>query len=86
MKRYNIEVSATAERQMKKLPREDQIRIARAILHLAENPHPPGYRKLTGYEDVFRIRVGMYRVIFSVDPGKIIVIILKVGHRKNVYR
>jgi len=86
MTSYSLEVSATAGKQLKKLPHDDQIRIIRAIQRLAEDPHPPGCRKLTGYEDVFRIRVGTYRVIYSVDQKSIIVIVLKVGHRKNVYR
>jgi mRNA interferase RelE/StbE len=86
MKKYRIEVSATAERQLRGLPREDQKRLLRAILRLGDMPHPRGCRRLTGYDDVFRVRVGTYRVIYSVDHKTIVVIILKVGHRKDVYR
>ena len=86
MSRYKIEISRTAEKQLKKLPRDDQRRIARAMVELGDNPRPPGSRKLTGYDDVYRVRVGMYRVIYSVSGRKLIVIILKIGHRKDVYR
>lgn len=86
MTRYDIEISETAEKQLKKLQRGDQRRVARAIVALADEPHPRGSRKLSGYNDVFRIRVGRYRVIYSVSGNRLIVIILKIGHRKNVDR
>jgi mRNA interferase RelE/StbE len=53
---------------------------------LATNPRPPGCRKLAGYKDVLRIRVGTYRVLYSVNDKRIIVIVLKIGHRRDVYR
>jgi mRNA interferase RelE/StbE len=56
------------------------------MLGLADDPHPPGSRKLAGYDDVFRTRVGRYRIIYSVEGRRLIVIILKLGHRKDVYR
>ena len=86
MTRYDIEISETAEKQLKKLQRGDQRRVVRAIVALADEPHPRGSRKLSGYNDVFRIRVGRYRVIYSVSGNRLIVIILKIGHRKDVHR
>ena len=83
---YEIEISRTAEKQLEKLSREDQLRVVRAVLALAEEPHPRGSRKLSGYDDVFRIRVGRYRVLYSVFESRLVIIILKVGHRKDVYR
>ena len=85
MARYEVEVSRTAERQLRKLPRTDQQRLARAILTLAVDPFPRGTRKLSGYDDVYRIRVGSYRVLYSVSTTSLILIGLKVGHRKYVY-
>ena len=85
MAKYSVWITASAEKQLKKLPRNDQQQVAAAIMALAENPHPPGVRKLSGYDDVFRIRVGTYRILFSVSEAKVIVIILKIGHRR-VYR
>ena len=86
MARYSLEVSATAERQLKRLPRRDLARVVDAIQALGDRPYPPGCRKFSGYGDVYRIRVGVYRVLYSVDRGRIVVVILKVGHRKDVYR
>ncbi len=83
---YEIEISRTAEKQLKKLPAEDQLRVVRALLALAHEPHPRGSRQLTGYDDVFRIRVGRYRVLYSVVESRLVIIILKIGHRKGVYR
>jgi len=53
---------------------------------LSNEPYPAGARQLLGYEDVFRIRVGRCRILYSVSEASVIVIILKVGHRKDVYR
>lgn len=56
------------------------------MLALADDPFPKGARKLLGYRDVFRIRVGPYRVLYSVSETELIVVVLKVGHRRGVYR
>ena len=83
---YEIEVSRTAERQQKKLSEEDQLRMVRAVLALGEEPRPRGSRQLSGYDDVFRIRVGRYRVLYSVVESRLVILILKIGHRKDVSR
>ena len=86
MASYRIEVSATAEKQIRKLRREDQVRVLRAIQLLATDPAPPGSRKVRGYESVFRIRVGTYRILYRVEGRRLLIIILKIGHRRDVYR
>jgi len=86
MESFEIEISRTAEKQLKKLPEKDQLRLVRAMLALSEEPHPRGSRKISGYDDVFRIRVGRFRVLYSVSERKLIILILKIGHRKDVYR
>ncbi|HLE72167.1 MAG TPA: type II toxin-antitoxin system RelE/ParE family toxin [Vicinamibacteria bacterium] len=86
MARYKIEISRTAEKQLKKLSKDDQKRVVAVILDLAENPLPKGSRKLAGYEDVYRIRVGHFRILYSCAARTLIVIVLKIGRRKDVYR
>ena len=86
MARYRVEISRTAERQFRKLGADDRRRVAQAMLALGADPHPTGSRKLTGYEDIYRIRVGVFRILYSVEGRRLIVIILKIGHRKDVYR
>lgn len=86
MTSYRIEVSTTAARQIRKLPRADQIRVLRVIQTLGADPRPSGCRKLSGYDDVFRVRIGRYRVLYSIEGRRLIIIVLKVGDRKDVYR
>ena len=86
MASYRIEVTATAERQIRKLKRSEQLRVLRVIQSLSVEPRPRGTRKLTGYEDVFRVRVGTFRVVYSVEATRLLIIILKVGQRKDIYR
>jgi mRNA interferase RelE/StbE len=86
MATYEIEVSSTAEGQLRKLSSTDRLRVLRAIVGLGENPRPVGCRKLSGFDDVFRIRVGRFRVLYAVEDRRLVVIVLKVGDRKDVYR
>jgi mRNA interferase RelE/StbE len=86
MGNHEIEISRTAEEQLRTLPRTEQRRVVRAILPLADEPFPRGSRKLSGYEDVFRIRAGHYRILYSVASGKLVIIILKIEHRRDVDR
>jgi mRNA interferase RelE/StbE len=86
MAHYRVEISSTAEKQLRTLEDTDRRRVAHALVALGDDPHPPGSRKLSGYTDVFRIRVGVFRVLYSVENSKLVVIILKIGHRKDVYR
>ena len=86
MARHSIEISRTAEKQLRRLPAEPRIRVVRAMVALGDDPFPPGSRKLIGYDDVFRIRVGVYRIIYSVSGRQLVIVILKIGHRKDVYR
>lgn len=86
MASYRIEVTATAERQIRKLPRPDQVRVVRVIQTLAVDPRPAGCRKLSGHDDVFRVRVGRYGVLYSIEDRRLIIIVLEIGDRKDVYR
>ena len=83
---YSVEVSATAERQLRKLQAQDQLRIVRALRKLAIEPRARGTRRLRGYDDVYRLRVSQFRIIYSIEDRKLIVIMLKIGHRRDVYR
>ena len=86
MTRYSVEITRTAERQLRKLSQDDRQRVARMVAMLAIDPRPRGARKLVGYDDVFRVRLGRYRVIYSIDDGTLTVLVLTMGHRKDVYR
>lgn len=86
MGRFDIRISRVAERQLQKLPSDGRARVVRAVRALADDPVPRGSRRLTGYDDVFRIRIGPYRVLYSVTASALTVLVLKIGHRKDVYR
>ena len=86
MAKYKIEISSTAEKSLKKIPQKDISKIIEAIQQLAISPFPSGSRKLRGEEGIFRIRQGNYRIIYEVVDKKLIILILKIGHRKEVYK
>jgi mRNA interferase RelE/StbE len=65
--------------------KKERQRIIRRIGQLADNPRPPGSRKLSGH-DRYRIRQGVYRIVYGIDDVEIVVLVVKVGHRKDVYR
>jgi mRNA interferase RelE/StbE len=86
MANYRIEFSSTAEKAFKKLPKKDLIKIIESIQILAINPFPEGCRKLAGEEGIYRVRQGTYRIIYEVEGKNLKVLILKIGHRKDIYR
>jgi len=86
MASYNVELTRTAEKQLRRIAKRDRNRLVEEIRGLADRPRPHGARKLQGYDDVYRIRVGQYRVVYEVFDDRVIVIVLKVGHRKDIYR
>jgi mRNA interferase RelE/StbE len=86
MSEYKVELSATAEKQFRKLQRQVQLRLARVIKGLATDPRPRGCRRLQGYDDVYRVRAGIHRIIYSIEDRRLLIIMLKIGHRKDVYR
>ena len=83
---YRILVAPQARRQLAKLPREIRGRIGRRIEELAANPRPRNTIKLEGEEDLYRNRVGEYRIIYGIRDEELIVLVLEVGHRREVYR
>ena len=86
MSELRIEVSSTAEKQLAALKRNDQVRVASAIRKLADNPRPRGCRKLRDYSDVYRVRVGFFRILYSIEEDRLLILVLKIGHRRDVYR
>lgn len=83
---YTVEFSRPARKQLGGLPANVRVRLARAIDALVENPRPIGVEKLSGYEDRYRIREGDYRIVYIIRDTALVVLILRVGHRKDIYR
>jgi mRNA interferase RelE/StbE len=82
---YTVLVKPAAERDLKALPRDLQRRIMQVLEGLEHHPHPPGAKKLTGL-DLYRVRVGAYRVVYLLSTKTEQVLIVKIGHRGHVYR
>ncbi len=83
---YRIEVKPQAERALARIANPHRRRIAKAIDGLARTPRPPGCAKLAGAENAYRIRVGDYRVVYEIVRRVLTVYIVRVAHRKDVYR
>ena len=82
---YSIFFRKSVERDLARIPKPDVRRIMDRILALAEDPRPRGSEKLSSQER-YRVRQGTYRIVYSVQNGDLTVWVVKVGHRRNVYR
>jgi mRNA interferase RelE/StbE len=83
---YTVEFTNSALREFKALERAMQRRISTRIDDLARSPFPPGVKRLHAELDLYRIRVGDYRVLYRVDGKRLTVLVVKLGHRRDVYR
>jgi mRNA interferase RelE/StbE len=83
---YAVEVAPAAVRQLRKLPPEARRRIQAAVELLAETPRPPGAKKLSGSSGDWRVRTGDYRIIYEIQDDRLIVLVVAVGHRREIYR
>ena len=83
---YEVLLERRAQRDIKKLPAEVFHRIIPSIRALAEDPKPPGCRKIAGSKNDWRIRIGEYRVIYEIDENAEAVKVMRVRHRREVYR
>ncbi|GAA3945925.1 type II toxin-antitoxin system RelE family toxin [Pseudoclavibacter caeni] len=84
--RYRVDFTTAAARELKKLPQQARSRLLSAIAQLATDPRPHGARKLAGEQTAWRIRVGDHRVIYDVFDAHLAVTVVRVGHRREVYR
>ena len=82
---YRVEIQSKALRELKRINRQDRQRILNVIDGLAENPRPIGSKKLTDTED-WRIRVGVYRIVYRIQERRLLVLVVRIGHRSDVYR
>lgn len=86
MSGYTVEIARRAVRSIAGLPRKEQQRVRAAIDLLADEPRPPGCIALTGEDSVYRVRVGDYRILYEVIDTRLVVQVVRVGHRRDVYR
>jgi mRNA interferase RelE/StbE len=85
MARYKLEFKASVAKDLRQIPKADVGRILQRLEDLQEDPRPPGSEKLSG-RDRYRIRQGIYRIVYEVVDDHLIVTVVRVGHRRDIYR
>lgn len=83
---YKIEFATSAAKEFRSLPVNVKQRISTSVDALGQKPRPDGVKKLQGHEELYRIRVGVYRVVYEIDDSKKLIRITKVRHRSEAYR
>jgi mRNA interferase RelE/StbE len=83
---YRVILTPRAEKQIAKLQTADQRRILTRLETLSDNPRPSGSVKLAGTDDGWRIRVGNFRILYEISDRELIVLVVEIGHRREVYR
>lgn len=85
MAKYKILIKQSAKKELGKLPKKDLQKIVIKIQDLSSEPRPAGCEKLSG-EEKYRIRQGNYRIVYSIEDDELIIIVVKVGHRREIYK
>jgi mRNA interferase RelE/StbE len=82
---YDLVVKKSAERELRTLPKQDLRHVTERLQRLSNNPRPSGCEKLSAH-DQYRVRQGDYRIVYAIDDAARVVTIVKIGHRREVYR
>jgi len=82
---YRLVIKPSAGKEIEALPKQDRRRIVAKITSLSRAPRPPGCEKLSGH-DQYRLRQGNYRILYEIQDLDLVVVVVKVGHRRDVYR
>lgn len=85
MARCSVLIEKTAAKELEALPKKDRKLVAKRIAALGDEPRPPGSQTLSG-EEKYRVRQGPYRILYLIEDDEIIVVVVKSGHRREVYR
>ena len=85
MAKYKIQIKPSAVKELEKLPKKDIQKIINKIQSLSSEPRPSNCEKLSG-DEKYRVRQGNYRIVYSIEDDKLIIFIIKIGHRRDVYK
>jgi mRNA interferase RelE/StbE len=83
---YQIELTPAAQRQWKSFDKQMQRQLFAHVTSFADNPRPNGVEKMKGEDDLYRLRSGNYRIIYTINDKRLLVLIVRIGDRKEVYR
>lgn len=86
MKKYEIRFERSVDKLYRRLPKNLIVRLDQAILALADDPRPPGCKKLAGERDYWRIRVGDWRIIYTIQDDMLLIVVVEVAPRGDAYR
>lgn len=84
MEKYSLSFKASVAKDLRAIPKQDVVRILSRISALAENPRADGCIKLSG-QDCYRVRQGLYRIVYEIHDDRLVVLVIKVGHRSSIY-
>ncbi|MER5793014.1 type II toxin-antitoxin system RelE/ParE family toxin [Streptomyces sp. NPDC001980] len=86
--KYAFELTAAARRQLRTIDQTSALRILHALSRLGDDPYrdDADVKKLSGHDDLYRLRVGVYRIAYLIDDGKLVILVVEVGHRREIYR
>ena len=83
---YKVLFQPSAVRELGKLARDAQVRVMARIESLAKEPRPAGVKKLEGMKELYRLRVGDYRVVYRIQDERLVVLVVRIAHRRDAYR
>ncbi|GAB2952498.1 type II toxin-antitoxin system RelE/ParE family toxin [Streptomyces pseudoechinosporeus] len=86
--KYAFEFTAAARRQLRTIDQTTVLHILHALSRIGDDPYrdDADVKKLSGHDDLYRLRVGAYRIAYTIDDGKLIILVVEVGHRRDIYR
>ena len=83
---YKVVINKSAQKDLDKIPNKYYVSVTEHLLSLQHNPFQDGVKKLQGYENIYRLRVGVYRIIYQIIKKELVVTVIKIAHRKEVYK
>lgn len=83
---YRVELTRSAEKDLRRIDKSRVATIYAGLESLSDDPRPPGVKKLSGADRTYRIRIGDYRVVYEIEDEVLLVLVIRVAHRKDVYR
>jgi mRNA interferase RelE/StbE len=83
---YRLLIKPSAAKEIESAHKKDRLRIVKRIQDLSSDPRPPGCEKLSGHDEKYRVRQGTYRIVYTISDVSLVICIVKVGHRREVYR
>ncbi len=83
---YKVQLKREAEKFIRKQPRKVQVQITSALRKLGSNPRPTQAKKLAGMDELYRVRAGDYRIVYTIQDKKLIILVVRIAHRREVYK